>query len=155
MIQLDDYRSEDANDLWGIYFHTIRHINIRDYSLDQVAAWAPDNIDSQRWRNKMESIKPFIAKIDGKPVGYADLQQDGLIDHFFCHHQFQSRGVGRVLMSHVEQQAKQRGISRLYSHVSITARPFYERMGFTVIKEQLIEVRQHHLKNFVMEKRLQ
>ncbi|GAL15298.1 putative acetyltransferase [Vibrio astriarenae] len=58
-------------------------------------------------------------------------------------------------MSHVEQQAKQRGISRLYSHVSITARPFYERMGFTVIKEQLIEVRQHHLKNFVMEKRLQ
>ncbi|GAL15297.1 putative acetyltransferase [Vibrio astriarenae] len=92
MIQLDDYRSEDANDLWSIYFHTIRHINIRDYSLDQVAAWAPDNIDPQRWRNKMESIKPFIAKIDGKPVGYADLQQDGLIDHFFCHHQFQSRG---------------------------------------------------------------
>ncbi|QIA63048.1 GNAT family N-acetyltransferase [Vibrio astriarenae] len=154
MIQLDDYRSEDANDLWSIYFHTIRHINIRDYSLDQVAAWAPDNIDPQRWRNKMESIKPFIAKIDGKPVGYADLQQDGLIYHFFCHHQFQSRGVGRALMTHIEQQAKQRGTSRLYSHVSITARPFYERMGFTVVKEQLIEVRQQHLKNFVMEKPL-
>ncbi|MDN3663571.1 GNAT family N-acetyltransferase [Vibrio agarivorans] len=154
MIRLNDYCSDNANDLWGIYFHTIRHINIRDYSLVQVAAWAPANIDPKRWLNKMEAIKPFIAKIDGKPVGYADLQQDGLIDHFFCHHLFQSKGVGRALMVHVEQQAKKRGISRLYSHVSITARPFYERMGFVVVKEQLVEVRSQHLRNFVMEKRL-
>ena len=47
-----------------------------------------------------------------------------------------------------------KGISRLYSEVSITARPFYERMGFKVVKEQQVEMRGQVLTNFVMEKHL-
>lgn len=63
------------------------------------------------------------------------------IDHFFCHYKFQGKGVGRAMMEYIIEQAKQRGISRLYSEVSITARPFYERMGFTLVREQQVEMR--------------
>ncbi|EJL9428359.1 GNAT family N-acetyltransferase, partial [Vibrio cholerae] len=132
--------------------HTVRNVNLRDYSQAQVEAWAPDDFSSEIWQRKMNLLSPFVAEIDGKIVGYSDLQENGLIDHFFCHHEHQGRGVGRQLMEHVLRMGKLQGITRFYSEVSITARPFYERFGFNVTQEQTIEVRGQKLCNFVMEK---
>ena len=97
-------------------------------------------------------IQPFVAELDGVIVGYSDVQSSGLVDHFFCHHAYQGQGVGRALMAHVFKQAKEKGLTRLYSEVSITARPFFEHMGFSVLKEQQVEVRGAILTNYVMER---
>ena len=63
-------------------------------------------------------------------------KEDGLIDHFFCHHEYQGKGVGRHLMEHVLRVGKLQGITRFYSEVSITARPFYEKFGFKVANDR-------------------
>ncbi len=152
MIEIRKYQESDALDLWAIFYHTVRNVNLRDYSQAQVEAWAPDGFSSEIWQRKMNLLSPFVAEIDGKIVGYSDLQENGLIDHFFCHHEHQGQGVGRQLMEHVLRMGELQGITRFYSEVSITARPFYERFGFNVIQEQTIEVRGQKLCNFVMEK---
>ncbi len=152
MIEIRKYQESDAHDLWAIFYHTVRNVNLRDYSQVQVEAWAPDDFSSEIWQRKMNSLSPFVAEIEGKIVGYSDLQENGLIDHFFCHHEHQGQGVGRQLMEHVLRMGELQGITRFYSEVSITARPFYERFGFKVIQEQTIEVRGQKLCNFVMEK---
>ena len=87
-------------------------------------------------------------------MGIQIYKRAGLIDHFFCHHEYQGQGVGRQLMSHVLNLAKQQGLKRVFSEVSITARPFYEHFGFSVVNEQTIEVRGQTMNNFVMEKLL-
>ncbi|EGQ7914876.1 TPA: N-acetyltransferase family protein [Vibrio parahaemolyticus] len=152
MIKIRKYKESDARALWAIFYHTIRNVNIRDYSQAQVEAWAPDNFDPEVWQRKMNSIVPFVAEIDGDIVAYTDLQENGLIDHFFCHHEHQGKGIGRSLMEHVLSVGNQQGIYRFYSEVSITARPFYERLGFTLVQGQTVEVRGQTLNNFVMEK---
>ncbi|WOG25903.1 GNAT family N-acetyltransferase [Endozoicomonas sp. 8E] len=152
MIQIRKYKNSDANDLWEIHYNTIRNVNIQDYSQAQVEAWAPDSFDPGVWKQKMNSISPFVAEIDGEIVGYTDLQENGLIDHFFCHHRYQGKGVGRSLMEYVLKVGKSREIERFYSEVSITARPFYERLGFQVSEEQIVEIRGEKLRYFVMEK---
>ncbi|MEF1311272.1 GNAT family N-acetyltransferase [Vibrio mytili] len=152
MIKIRKYAESDAHSLWKIYFHTVRNINIRDYSLAQVIAWAPEDIDPGVWQQKMKSISPCVAEIDGEIVGYSDIQDNGLIDHFFCHHEHQGKGVGRALMEHVLDVGRSKGLVRFYSEVSITARPFYERFGFKVVKEQVVKIRGEALTNFVMEK---
>ncbi|SUP49755.1 acetyltransferase [Vibrio metschnikovii] len=152
MIEIRKYQESDALDLWAIFYHTVHNVNLRDYSQAQVEAWAPDGFSSEIWQRKMNLLSPFVAEIDGKIVGYSDLQENGLIDHFFCHHEHQGQGVGRQLMEHVLRMGELQGITRFYSEVSITARPFYERFGFNVIQEQTIEVRGQKLCNFVMEK---
>ncbi|EOX4200556.1 GNAT family N-acetyltransferase [Vibrio cholerae] len=152
MIEIRKYQESDAHDLWAIFYHTVRNVNLRDYSQAQVEAWAPDDFSSEIWQRKMNYLSPFVAEIGGKIVGYSDLQENGLIDHFFCHHEHQGQGVGRQLMEHVLGMGELQGITRFYSEVSITARPFYERFGFKVIQEQIIEVRGQKLCNFVMEK---
>ena len=152
MVIIREYKESDAKALRAIHFHTIRNVNIRDYSQSQVEAWAPDVLDADIWLKRMNGLNPFIAVIDNIIVGYTDLQPSGLIDHFFCHHEYQGQGVGNVLMNHIFSVANERDIKRLYSEVSITARPFYEHFGFKVVQKQQMEVRGQTLINYVMEK---
>ncbi len=154
MIVIKTYQEENASALWDLFFNTVRKVNRKDYSNEQVTAWAPESFDTDVWKSKMQSLNPFIAEIDDEIVGYSDLQDDGLIDHFFCHYQHQGKGVGSALMTHILQQAKERKLPRVYSHVSITAKPFYERFGFTVVKPQRIDVRGEQLINYVMERQI-
>ncbi|QUX95770.1 GNAT family N-acetyltransferase [Marinomonas sp. CT5] len=152
MIKVRRYEQVDSIVLWDIFFNTVRTVNTQDYSLAQVQAWAPESFDMSVWERKMDEIKPFVAELDNIIVGYCDLQSDGLIDHFFCHHQYQGKGVGRRLMSHIVSLAIERNIARIYSHVSLTAKPFFERFGFRVVSEQNVKVRGEALINFEMEK---
>ena len=152
MINIRKYKESDARDLWAIFYHTIRNVNSRDYTQAKVEAWAPDAFSPEAWQRKMNANSPFVAEINGETVGYADLQEDGLIDHFFCHHKHQGKGVGRHLMEHVLKVGELQGIARFYSEVSITARPFYEKFGFKVAKEQVVEIRGQKLRHFVMER---
>ena len=39
----------DAQALWDTHYHTIRNINIRDYTQEQVEAWPPDRFDLAIW----------------------------------------------------------------------------------------------------------
>jgi putative acetyltransferase len=152
LITIRDYVEADAEALWKLHFYTIRNINSRDYTKTQVEAWAPEFLDSSIWGKKVKDLSPFVAEIEGVIVGYTDLQPSGLIDHFFCHHEYQGQGVGKALMNHVFSVGQQRGVKRFYSEVSITARPFYEHFGFNVAQQQEMEVRGQKLTNFVMEK---
>lgn len=169
MIIIRNYQPKDANSLWQLKFNTIRTINQSDYLPEQTQAWAPDEYDAQAWQLRADEMQPFVAWLlddaadnktnsqivnddQGTIVGFADLQGDGYIDHFFCHADYQGHGIGKALMQHIFTQAKSQDITRLYSHVSITARPFFERFGFNVIKEQQVAVRGQILTNFVMER---
>ena len=154
MVKIRPYQAIDADALWPLFFNTVRLVNVRNYSKEQVEAWAPESFDLSVWRNKMKDLQPFVAEWDGVIVGYCDVQPDGLIDHFFCHHEYQGQGVGKSMMNHIVALANERDVSRLYSHVSITARPFFERFSFSVVNEQRIFVRGQELINFVMERRL-
>ena len=141
--------------LFELFRNTIRSVNIRDYSQSQVVAWAPDDLNPSVWAGKMRSIRPFVVDVEEKIVGYSDLQPDGLIDHFFVHHEWQRRGVGRVLISEIERRAFSGRIGQLETHASITARPFFEAFDFVVVHEQELEMRGERLKNYIMRRDMQ
>lgn len=154
-MQIRKFKEGDEPVLWEIFYNTIHRVNINDYTQEQVDAWAPATFDLARWRSKIGSIKPFVIVQSGEIVGYADLQDDGYIDHFYCQHTWQRGGIGSLLMSRIHEEAKARGILQLYSNVSITAKPFFVAKGFKVIKEQLISIRGQELLNFKMQKHLE
>ncbi|MEM9101726.1 MAG: GNAT family N-acetyltransferase [Pseudomonadota bacterium] len=147
-VSIVNYESEMALELREVYFTAIRMICVRDYTQEQVAAWAPENFDPKIYQEKMDRLKPFVAKIDSKVVGYADLQPDGLIDHFFVHGEYQAQGIAKSLMQTILKAGK--NLPKLYSHVSFTAKPFYQKMGFIVERVQDVEIRGVVLQNNVM-----
>jgi putative acetyltransferase len=154
-ILVRDYQQGDAAVLAAIYYHTIHCINSSDYTETQIHAWAPaSSLDPVGWQKKWETLPPFVAVADVQVVGFAELEENGHIDCFYCHHEWIGKGVGSALMTRIEAQAAEKKIARLFAEVSITAKPFFERKGFAVLKEQTVRLRDVELTNFVMEKNI-
>ena len=153
-LRIRQFRHGDEEALLALFRNTIRNVNRRDYSAEQVCAWAPDNIDPERWQRRIRGIDPFICESAGRIVGYADVQDSGYIDHFFVHHETQGQGVGKTLFAAITQKADELGIAELTSEVSITARPFFEHMGFDVVQSQVVTMNDVELTNYRMRKAL-
>lgn len=152
MLTIRKFQQGEESNLRDIFFNTVRHVNIKDYSELQVKAWAPDDYDQSEWCKRISAIDPFVAVLDNEIVGYADVQDDGYIDHFFCHWNHQGKGVGKALMQKLIATAQQQGNARIYSHASITAKPFFEHFHFQMIKLQQVNIRGQVLTNYIMEK---
>lgn len=147
------YMPGDAQALANIFYHTIHNINIRDYSIEQINAWAPSSsLELDGWKQKWEKLAPVVALSENVIVGFAEFEPNGHIDCFYVHHEFQNRGVASALMAAIETKAKQNNITRIYAEVSITAKPFFEKRNFQVIRQQSVTIRGCQLTNFVMEK---
>lgn len=154
-ITIRKYTIEDAKAIAEIYYNTIHKINIRDYTQDQVNTWAPlTSLQTEGWIKKHQKLPPYVATLDNKIVGFTEFELNGHIDCFYCHHEHQGVGVGSALMKHIEKNAKQNNINKIYAEVSITAKPFFLKKGFVVVKEQMVDIRGIKLKNFVMEKEI-
>lgn len=73
----------------------------------------------------------------------------------FVRAQFQGRGYGRAIMSRLEQIAARRKVPKLELSVSLPSRRFYERLGYTIIEERVLDVGEgQDLRYFLAEKPL-
>jgi putative acetyltransferase len=124
------------------------------YSPEQLAAWAPANPDLQRWRQRLAELQTVVAEEDGVSAGFASWRSDGYLDLLFTHPRFARRGVATGLYLHIEDALRQAGVPRVFTHASLAARPFFDRHGFRVEAEELVECRGVYLRRFRMNKLL-
>jgi GNAT superfamily N-acetyltransferase len=153
-IQVRSFEISDVEKLIELFRDTVRKVNRKDYSEEQILAWAPDHIDFSRWKTRLLQSFTFVATIDAEPVGFSNLEPSGHVDLFYVHAGHQSRGVGRAMMLSTIEKAEALGIERLFSEVSITARPFFAYHGFQVDAEQTVTFRSAQFTNFRMSKRI-
>jgi putative acetyltransferase len=153
-VRIRSFAIGDEPALWAVFHSAIHELASKDYSAEQVNAWAPDAFDDAVWAGRMRGIRPFVAERAGKIIAYADLQASGCIDHFFVCGPCAGRGVGGMLMRHILAAAAMQGIAMLTSDVSLTAQPFYQRFGFVIVERRLPVIRGVALPNALMRKTL-
>lgn len=147
------FRHGDESELHAVFHSAVHGIASRDYSSEQVGAWAPTEITdelSRLWTQKLRTIQPFVVEMDSAIAAYGDIQANGYIDHFFVSAGFARRGVGTFLMRFLLDKAAAENIPELSSDVSVTAQPFFERFGFRVIEHRIAVVRGVALANALM-----
>lgn len=148
------FRNGDELALFHVFLSSIHDIASRDYTPEQIEAWASKDIDPQKWSDCIRSLQPFVVEIDGKIAGYADVQSNGYIDHFFVSGAYSKQGVGTLLMNRIHEEARLLGLNELTSNVSKTAEPFFLRHGFYVVKRGFPVRRGVTLENALMRKDL-
>ena len=102
----------------------------------------------------MAARRTLVAEENSEVVGFAELEENGHLDTFYLRKDAVGRGVGGLLYRAVEEEAYSLGLARIFTEASITARPFFERRGFRVLREQTVQRQGVGLTNFVMEKSL-
>lgn len=134
-MEIRPFKLGDTPILIDLFRKTVHTICRKDYSQEQLDAWAPKEIDASKWTTRFASSFTVIAE-DGRQVaGFANLENDGCVDMFYVAAEYQSQGVGSRLLESIEQEAKRQGLKKLHSDVSLTARPFFLSKGFAVENE--------------------
>ncbi|MDB9375439.1 GNAT family N-acetyltransferase [Nodularia sphaerocarpa] len=146
------YEIGDTAEIMQLFYETIHEVNIRDYTKEQIDAWTSVNMDVAVWMNSLKSKFTYVAEDDSKIIGFGELEANGHIDRFYCHKDFQGQGVGTKILDKIELTARNLEIKKLFVEASITAKPFFQKKKFIVVKKQELERRGQKLINFVMEK---
>lgn len=146
------FNSSDLPTVIQLFKEAVAAINIRHYSPEQVAVWT--DIDSERWLKKLEQNIAFVAEMDSTIVGFADISHEGYLDRMYVHKDYQARWVSLHLFKAIEKAARELGLTKITTDCSITAKVPAERMGFKVMKEQIVEKKDMQFINYHMEKKL-
>lgn len=136
-VRIRSYDSADAGETLRIFHDAITVTASADYTPEQIAAWArPDNHDVGGWDRSMLARESYVAFVGDQAAGFSDVSADGYIDMMFVSPRFARSGVARELITFLELRARGSSARQLSSNVSITARPFFEAVGFRVVAEQ-------------------
>jgi putative acetyltransferase len=146
------YKSTDLESILSLFHATVHAVNINDYSQEQIDVWAPTILNKEKWAQSLSERYTYVVEFEGKIVGFGDMTHDGSLEHLYVDKDFQGCGIASLILKSIEQKAQELGISEIITESSITAKPFFEKRGFFVVKEQQKLVRGMMFTNYVMKK---
>jgi len=153
MLMLRPYRKNDIDAVLSLFHETVHSVCAKDYTPEQLDVWADGYTDKAAWEKSLRAHCSLVAQSGGVIVGFGDIDGDYL-DRLYVHKDWQGCGVATTILAALEQHARETGQMCVVTQASVTARPFFERRRFVVIKKQLVERKGVLLTNFVMEKTL-
>lgn len=142
------YKPTDCKALAELFYNTVHTVNAKDYTKEQVDAWATGNVDLEKWNRSFEEHYSLVAVEDERIIGFGDIDKTGYLDRLYVHADYQGKGVATAICNQLEQAVG----GSIVTHASITARPFFEKRGYKVVKEQQVKRQGVSLTNTVMEK---
>lgn len=150
MIVIRKYQPKDCKYLSELFYNTVHTVNAKDYSEEQVNAWATGEVDLAEWNKSLLNNYSIVAVKYDVIVGFGDIDKTGYLDRLYVHKDYQNQGIATAICDELEQEFD---VNKITAHVSITAKPFFSSRGYRQIKEQQVIRNGVVLTNFVMEKR--
>jgi len=153
-MNIEEYKSQYVEELAQLFTNTIHKVNKKDYTKEQIESWAPSKIDYKKWKNRFEKTKPYIVKNNNTIAGFFEFENNGHIDCFYVHHDYQRQGVGNIMMSKIVKIAEEKKLDEVFAEVSITAKPFFEKNSFIVERENIAKRDNIELVNYIMRRKI-
>src|SRR5689334_4991990 len=129
-------RRADEADLEAIlilFKQTIKKINAVDYNKEQLKVWSDGAKKKERWLRKIKEHYFLVAEQQQVIVGFASITGKGYLDFLFVSKDHQRQHIASELFAQLELHARKKGVDRISSDVSITARPFFEKQKFRLV----------------------
>ena len=141
----------DLASVLELFTTTIEKVCSKDYSAEQIKVWQASADNHERWLAKITRDEFWVAETGKFISGFASLKNNSYIDLMYVHNDFLHQGIATRLLKKMTDLASQRLIRKITSDVSITAKPFFEKHGFKIIKENHLVLRGVAIMNFQME----
>lgn len=145
-VEVRRYRPSDCQELAELFYNTVHTVNAKDYSEEQLNAWATGQVDMEQWNSSLREHYSLVAVLYHRIVGFGDIDETGYLDRLYVHKDYQRQGIAAVLCDQLEQAVS----GKITTHASVTAKGFFEKRGYRVVKMQKVERQGVLLTNFVM-----
>lgn len=150
IMEIREYKSTDIGQIARLFHDTVHAVNRRDYTPEQLRAWATGRVDEDEWNAAFLRHMTYVAVEGDSVVGFGDMDATGYLDKLYVHKDRQGMGIATAICDRLESEVK---ADCFTVHASITARPFFEKRGYKVLKRQEVERRGVRLTNYLMQKR--
>lgn len=141
-----EYQKSDCKELTELFYNTVHTVNAKDYTKEQLDAWATGQADMKKWDQSLQEHFSIVAVDAGIIAGFGDIDKTGYLDRLYVHLGYQRKGIATAICNRLEAAVQE----NIVTHASITARPFFEKRGYKVVKEQQVERQGILLTNYVM-----
>ena len=148
---LRKYTSNDCIALTELFYNTVHHINRKDYTQYQCNVWATKTVDLEQWNNSFLQHYCIVAEKNGVIVGFGDIDKTGYLDRLFVHYKYQHKKIASAICDELEKAVN---VTEIITYASITAKGFFEKRGYKVIKEQQVKKNCIFFQNYVMTKKI-
>lgn len=149
-ISIRNVNPGDLTEMQELFVNTISTICKNDYSSEQINAWTSSIENIPGWTDRISSQYFLIAELDNKIVGYISLKDNDYLDLLYVHKDYQKQGIAAKLYDEIEKQAIRNNSPALHSDVSKTAKSFFLKNGFKVIKTQAKKIKGIEIINYRM-----
>ena len=110
-----------------------------------VVSW-PNHQPPHDWRPELERLLVFVGAYDGDElIGSVKLAWDGDIHAFLLEPtvrpEYRRRGIGRALVAHAAEFARERGVKYVHVDYEPELREFYRACGFQPTEAGLLVLR--------------
>ena len=131
----------DTPRLQDLYAQSIEELTQDDYDEEQRLAWISRAADGAQFAERLQDGTTLLVEVDGELLGFASLTRDNAhIDMLHVHPYAAGQGVGAALVDALERLAGARGAKRLTVDASDTAREFFERRGYEVVRRNTFPI---------------
>ena len=147
-------RDEDYAECARMHRQTIRNVNSKDYAEDVIRLWSGRNT-VKKMRTGAPNVKRWVAVENNKIIGYCDhhLLKSELLG-LYVHKDYMGRGIGSRLLKTAEASLKKRGCKKIEIEATITAKPFYMKHGYKVVKKTFHKFQNTKARVFIMTKNI-
>ena len=79
-MELRPYRPSDCREMAILFYDTVHTVNARDYTRQQLDAWATGEVDLEGWDRSFREHFTVVAEENGRLAGFGDIDASGYLD---------------------------------------------------------------------------
>lgn len=143
---LRQYIPSDIGGILHVFQSSVKELCSGDYSHAQTTAWTAC-ADKEKWNAEFLTRHTTVAVSDAKIIGFCDIEADGHLDRLYVSPEYARKGVGKALVKDAERVVKDRSV---FVEASITAKPFFQKLGYVATEKQTVERHGEKLINYKM-----
>ncbi len=122
---------DDAGEIWSIYRSAVRSVGTGDYGQEQLAAWLEGAGEPSNWEVPISRGRILVACHEDFLLGFGQVNVEmATIDALYVRPDCKRRGIGRQLLSMLEDLAAKGGCGELRLDASLNAVTFYLKCGY-------------------------
>lgn len=132
---------EDAAHIIIAHRRSIRELCSKDYSPEQIAAWAGINFQEERWRKTIDQDMVWvISDRQNNIFGFGHMQFQGdceaEVRGLYFVPEITKKSFGKEIFKLMFEECKKKNIQTIHLTATRTAKAFYDKMGLKQIGPQ-------------------
>ena len=101
-MEIRAYTPADCQRTAALFYDTVHAVACRDYSQEQLDAWAPEDRDLTAWDQSFQGHFALVAVEGETLLGFGDITPTGYLDRLYVHQDHLRQGIATALCERLE-----------------------------------------------------